>query len=487
MSKADYRKQQINERVARETAAAVSARTGDSFQNFAAQVGLNTGNLSDAGKYGFGLQSRNRINLEAAYRSSWICGLAVDVVAQDMTRAGIDFQASDLAPEDAGKLHQAFEKMRLWDQLCDSLKWSRLYGGAIAVMLIDGQRPETPLNISTIRRDAFKGLLVLDRWQISPSVNEVVEEYGPDLGQPKFYLVQQNSPALRNERVHHSRVIRVEGLRLPWQQKQTENGWGQSVLERLWDRITAFDSTTDGTAQLVYRAHLRTLKVKGMRSIVGQGGPAMKGLTAQLEFMRAYQRNEGVTAIDSEDDFETHSYTFAGLDNVLMQFGQQIAGATQIPLVRLFGQSPAGMNSTGESDLRTYYDNITQQQDATLRAPLSARLLPVLAKSVLGRDMPDGVAFGFVPLWQMSAEQKADVATKTVDAISKAESMGVLSPQTVLKELRQSSLTTGIFTHITDEDIEAADADPPDLAEGAALVAEQQDQLNPQEKKDGED
>lgn len=487
MNKSDFRKQQIKDRVAQETAAAIAARTGDSFQNFAAQVGLGTGNLSDAGGYGFGLQSRNRINLEAAYRSSWICGLAVDVVAQDMTRAGIDFQASGLDPEDAGKLHQAFERMRLWDQLCDTVKWSRLYGGAIAVMLIDGQLPSTPLNVERVGRGKFKGLLVLDRHQVLPSLNEIVEEYGPDLGQPKFYQVLHNAPALRQQKIHYSRVIRLEGLKLPWQQAQTENGWGQSVLERLWDRITAFDSTTDGAAQLVYKAHLRTIKIKGMRQNVGAGGAALKGLVAQVDMMRQMQRNEGITMMDGEDEFEAHSYTFAGLDNILMQFGQQIAGATQIPLVRLFGQSPAGMNATGESDLRTYYDNIAQQQDSTLRAPLSARLLPVLAQSELGQHMPDGVAFGFVPLWQMSAEQKADVASKTVDAIEKAESMGVLSPQAVLKELRQSSLTTGIFTHITDEDIEAADADPPDPAEEAKELAEATGKINQQENENDVD
>lgn len=473
-AKAAFRAQQINEKTIRETAAANVARSsvGDSFQNFAAQVGLGTGNLSDSGAYGFGLQSRNRTNLEAAYRSSWICGLAVDVVAQDMTRAGIDLQASDLPPKDASKLHHAFDKLRIWDSLCKTVKWSRLYGGAIAVMLIDGQKPNTPLNIDRIAPGAFKGLLVLDRWQISPSVNDLVEDYGPDLGQPKFYLVQQNAQALRGLNVHYSRVIRLEGLELPYQQKMTENGWGQSVLERLWDRLTAFDSTSDGAAQLVYKAHLRVIKIKSMRENVAQGGAALKGLTAQVEMMRAMQRNEGITMMDSQDEFEAHSYTFAGLDNLLEKFGEQISGATQIPLVRLFGQSPGGMNSTGESDLRTYYDNINQQQDAMLRLPIGGRLLPVMAKSVLNLSIRDGIGFDFVPLWQMSAEQKATVTKTLVDAIVAAEGMGAISPQVVLKELKQMSLTTGTFTHISDEDINAADAEPPDPTEIIKAEAE---------------
>lgn len=444
--------------------AQIPHRTKDSYQNFSAAVGLNTGNQADGGHYGFNYTSRNRINLEAAYRSSWICGLAVDTVADDMTRAGVEFQSDDLKPQDAEKMHRALDRMCIWDKLSDTVKWSRLYGGAIAVMLIDGQKPNTPLNMATIRPGQFKGLMVLDRWQIMPSLEDPVTDYGPDLGQPKFYNVFSNAPALRGERIHYTRVIRLDGLTLPYQQKIAENGWGQSVLERLWDRITAFDSTTDGAAQLVYKAHLRTYKVKGLRAIIATGGKLMDGLVAQMNMVRQFQSNEGLTLMDSEDEFEATSYTFAGLDNILLQFGQQIAGATQIPLVRLFGQSPAGLNSTGDSDLRTYYDGINKQQNSTLRSPLS-RLFAVLSRSELGAELPEGFGFEFVSLWQMTDEQKANVTKTRTEAVVSAEGAGIISQQVALKELRQISKVTGTFTHISDEDINAAETEPPQPGE----------------------
>jgi hypothetical protein len=40
--------------------------------------------------------------------------------------------------------------------LNDVLKWSRLYGGAILVMLIDGQDMSTPLNIDRIKEGNLK-------------------------------------------------------------------------------------------------------------------------------------------------------------------------------------------------------------------------------------------------------------------------------------------------------------------------------------------
>ncbi|MFP3739941.1 anti-CBASS protein Acb1 family protein, partial [Burkholderia sp. SIMBA_019] len=113
----------------------------------------------------------------------------------------------------------------------------------------------------------------------------------------------------------------------------------------------------------------------------------MEALVKNVDFIRRYQSNEGLTLIDAADELETDTYQFSGLDSVRRQFGQQLSGALGIPLVRLFGQSPAGLNSTGESDPRTYYDNTKQQQERKLRAPVT-RLYDVVVRSALGKPPP---------------------------------------------------------------------------------------------------
>lgn len=454
-----------NAKQRRQTArqASEKAFVGDSFQNFAARVGLGTPNQAAAGRYGTDFISRNRVVLENAYRSSWICGMAVDCVAEDMTRAGIVIQ-SDAEPDEIETLEKAMVDLRLWDDLCDVIKWGRLYGGAIAVMLIDGQRMDTPLMVDRVSSDQFKGLMVLDRWQIQPSLNDLVTDLGPELGQPLYYDVLTEGRALVGQRIHHTRVIRMDGVELPHWQRVGENGWGQSVLERLWDRLLAFDSTTQGAAQLVYKAHLRTMSVEGLRELIAMGGKPFEALVQQIDLIRRYQSNEGMTLLDAKDKFEAHSYTFSGLDSVLLQFGQQISGALQIPLVRLFGQSPAGLNSTGESDIRNYYDKVAQQQDRKLRHGLM-RLLQVLHRSVLDREEGEGFTFEFRPLWQLSDVERSTVATNITTAVVAAESAGLVDRSTALQELRHSAQTTGVWSHITDEQITEAENDPPPALE----------------------
>lgn len=429
-------------------------RTNDSFANFQARLGWGTDNQSSASQYTLTYQSRNRINLEAAYRGSWIVRAAVDAMPEDMTRCGIEM--SGLDPEDISLLERDMMRMAVWDALCDNGKWANLYGGSLAVMLIEGQDFETPLRVEAIGKDQFKGLLILDRWMVSPPVGEVVTDFGPDMGKPVFYNVIADYAAIPKAKIHYSRVIRLDGMDLPFYQRVSENGWGLSVLEPMWDRLIAFDSASVGAGQLVYKAHLRTMSVEGFRDIVAAGGPALAGLKASMDFIRLAQTNEGLTVIDGKDKFETHQYSFAGLSDMLLQFAQQLCGALGMPFTRLFGQSPTGLGATGEGEMKQWEEKVKQQQERRLRNPLH-RLLSVMSMSTLGAPLPDDFGFEFRSLQEMNELEKSDIAVKKVDAVTKAVDAGVQKASSAMKDLKASSQVTGLFSSITDEDINEAE------------------------------
>ncbi len=441
-------------------------RAIDSFNNFAHSMGVGADNPLSTATYGFNPITRNRTMLEWIHRGSWLGGVAVDCVADDMTRAGVELQG-DMHPDNVAGLEEEAVDLGIWNSINETCKWSRLYGGAIAVMLIDGQDMETPLRLSTIRKDQFRGLLPLDRWMVDPSLSDLITDFGPNLGLPKYYQVTAQAPALSRMKIHYSRVIRLEGIKLPYWQRLMENLWGLSVLERLYDRMIAFDSATTGAAQLVYKAYIRTYKIKDMREIVAAGGDAMLGLTSYVDMIRRFQGIEGITLLDAEDEFEGSSHgAFSGLSDALQQFGQQLSGALQIPLVRLFGQSPAGF-STGDSDMRNYYDTIKQQQEKQLRVGVT-KVYRAMAASK-GIEITKGTRLIFKSLWQLSDTDKANIAGTVGGVIGTLEGAGVIDRGTALKELRQSSLTTGIFSNIDDKMIREAVAEgppEPDMEEG---------------------
>lgn len=433
----------------------VKGATQDSFVNFMQRMGMQADNPMSTSTYGFNPITRNRVMLEWIHRGSWLGGVAVDIVANDMTRAGIDY-TTELQPDQQEKIDHCITRYGVWQSINEVIKWGRLYGGCLGVLLIDGQDLRTPLRLDTIGPGQFRGLIALDRWMVEPTLEDLVTEYGPHLGLPKYYRVQTNAPALRGQAIHHSRVaIRHEGIKLPYNQRMTENLWGISVLERLYDRMVAFDSASTGAAQLVYKSYLRTLKIKGLREIIAGNEKAMVGVMQQVEMMRRFQSIEGITLLDGDDEFDVQGHqAFSGLSDALTQFGQQLSGALQIPLARLFGQSPAGF-STGDTDMQMYYDSIKQEQMSTCHHGVSITYKAAAASE--GIALPDNFALGFRSLWDTDDKEKADIAKTSSDTVVAAHDAGLIGRQTALRELRQSSRVTGIFTNITEEMINQAD------------------------------
>lgn len=430
------------------------AKTMDGFDNVVARLGMNQDNPLAYSGYvrGKGL-SQDRSTLDEMYRTSWVVGRMVDVVAEDMLRGGIDIQ-SELPPGEIDELLRYMRRMGVNARLTDSIKWSRLYGGALAVILVDGAEMAQPLRLEDLRQDSFKGLHVLDRHQVTPS-SEVVRDLGPMLGYPEYYSVN-DSQGLGTLRLHHSRVIRFVGVELPYHERLTEQSWGASVVERAFDRIIALDSSTHGAANMMLRSYLRTIGVEGLREILAAGGKAEQALLKMFSMIRQMQTNEGITLLDAKDTLTTTTWTFAGVYDALQAFAEQIAGATGIPLVRLLGQSPKGF-STGESDLRTYYDTIATQQDDDLR-PAIEKLLPILAMSKWGKPLPEGTQFTFPSLWQPTETDKSTIATADAQGVAGLYSAGLISEAQALAELRDAGRVSGRWTGISDEDIQAAES-----------------------------
>lgn len=444
-----------------------AAKTADGFDNFCSKLGLNNDNALSGGTYIFNLVTRNRILLEAAYRGSWIVGKVINCIPEDMTKRGITLTTVD-GEKELPKFKAAVSRLQIAQSLCTLKKWARLYGGAIAVIQIKGQKLDTPLNLDTIAKGQFEGLSVYDRWMLNPDLSRLIDS-GPEMGLPYYYdivnSVTSTQPDAKSAtgqiRVHHTRCIRQIGILLPYFQAITEMLWGESELEQLWDRLISFDNATMSCASLIDRANLRTVGIDKLREILAAGGEAQAGLEAQFEMMRRLQVNEGLTLLDKEDTFASTAYSFAGLSDMMLQFAQQLSGAIDTPLIRLFNQSPAGLSSNGDGDLRMYYSNINAKQESELRNPWEV-LIKIIWASEFGKPLPDDATFTFTPLEQPTDTEKATNAKTTTDTIVGAFEAGIIDRKTALVELRNGADTSGLFSNISDEDItEAEDEEPP--------------------------
>ncbi len=438
-------------------------RTTDGFQNFVARLGTGTDSILSKGTYSLDSMfiTRNRTLLEGAYRGSWIVRRMIDVIAEDMVREGIDI-ITEADNEKILKVQKHLSMLSIWDSLAELHRWGDLFGGAAAIMLIDGEDLSQPLDVSTMRPNSFRGLRVLSRWEIFPLMDKIISDFSPLMGMPEYYYIAAaQDERFTGQTIHYSRVLRAVGAPLPYYQKIAELYWGESTVEIAFDRLQAFDSATIGGANLLMKSYLRVLGIDGLRDILTEGGDGEKALIKHFTYIRQLQQNEGITLIDSADNFQTYNWSFSGMADAITSFGEQISGATGIPLVRLFGQSPKGLNATGQSDLITYYDTIATKQTDDMR-PQLMQLFPVLWFSMFSEPLPEDFDFSFRPLYKISEDEKSIIFQRDVSAYAQLFDMG-LSADVILEELRKLSHLTGRGQTITPELIEEMRLQPPRL------------------------
>ena len=238
-----------------------------------------------------------------------------------------------------------------------------------------------------------------------------------------------------------------------------------SELEHVFAELNKRNSASSNIAQLIFVAHLRVLKMENLGQFLGMTDLETQGdLYNTLSAQNFLMNNMSLQVLSRDDDFQTFDYTFSGLSDVYEQFMLDIAGAAEIPATKLFGRAPAGMNATGEGDLRNYYDTVRQNQQTHLR-PVLEKLLPVMCLSAWGA-IPDDLDFEFNPIRDMSDEERAGYIQQTAAAVNSVFQSGIISQKTALKELRESGIEVGMWTNITDEIIDAADDEASPQGEG---------------------
>ena len=387
--------------------------------------------------------------LTATYRGSWLAKRIIDMPSEDMTRAWYSL-STRISEEDLQDLKRLEAKHSVKQEITNAIRWGRLYGGAVAVMVIrhEEDRLDQPLDLSALLPGCFQGLLVLDRAQgIEPSLELVSDLDDPDFGLPMYYTVDLESEGLRSVRIHHSRILRFVGRELPRLETIKENYWGASELEHIWDELQKRSATSANIAQLVFQANVTTLKMGKFGEHLAFGSEAQKQATLKLmEHENHLMTNQGIWLLSAEDSMETHAYSFTGLSDIYELFMMDMAGAAEIPATKLFGRSPQGFNATGEADLRNYYDLIAQMQERMLR-PALEKLLPVMAVSCWGM-VPEGLEIVFKPVMTTSPAERAELVQKLSSDVIQAFQAGLLTREEALEELKSRGEELGVYTKV---------------------------------------
>nr|DAO19759.1 MAG TPA: Portal [Caudoviricetes sp.] len=367
-------------------------------------------------------------------------GLAQKIIkapADEAVRAGFSLKDGEADIEQNDVVQSILEDLDFQQVFSTALCWDRLFGGgAVLMMLDDGGELSEPVNEKQLRR--IESMKVYDAQDVNPLA--YCEDPTDDrYGLPNVYTVINYNGASFN--VDASRLLIFDGGIVSNRRRRERNGWGGSIMEQVQDNLERYNTSHDFATLALERLSQSVTKFDGLADMLSTEF-GEKQVEKRLQLIDMARGMMNTIALDKEDEYDLKNVTLAGIKDVLDEFEIALCAAADISATVLFGRSPQGQNSTGESDLENYYNMIERIQQRKIK-PQIYRLLHLMdCCSEYALNLPQDFTVDFAKLWNPSAKEQAE--TKQIEADARAKeaaaaaqyvSLGALDPQEVRQKL----------------------------------------------------
>ena len=393
-----------------------------------------------------------RTPLEIIHNQSWAAKKFIQIPVDDMFIRWREFDMEGGVTEASVEAMRECEmRHRVRKKLSNAMKAGRLYGSALLVMVTREAPLHEPLVPERVRQGDLLNLFVIDRYSASVKLKDT-NLFSATYGEPLVYTI---TPFFRGQSVdvHASRCIRFDGIEPLTTEGYSvyQKDWGVSEIVPVVLSIIQDAQIAQGAAHLTQEASVPILKVAGLREAlagqaVGSDEMTAEEIGAKLNELRSIYR---MLMMDSTEEFTREPAHFAGLPQLMDQAARRLAASAGIPATRFWGQSPLGMNATGESDHTNYLLMVEALREEKTPDAFE-RLDEVLAGDA---GLSEALAFSWPSLLDTSEQDQVQTDYQRTQAVDLALRAGVIDEP----EGREMLSGTEVFG-----DLEGGPPEPPD-------------------------
>lgn len=423
----------------------------DSLQNLVAGLGTSRDKASHS-QYAIPVMDDQQ--LVNAYRGSWAARKGVTIPALDACRNWRNWQADKSQIE---LIEAEEDRLNVKGKILEAMLKARLFGGA-AVFIGTGEADtRSELKPDRIGKGGIKYLAVMTRRQLSATEIEQ-DPQSPRFGKPKAYRLPGSTVE-----IHPSRLVIFIGVPHPDPELAAGDsfGWGDSVLLAAMPAVRHYDETMGNVVSLVYEAKIDVINIPNLMSSLADKNYE-RLLLERLRMAATAKGINGTLILDGGETHSSKSANFSTLPDIIAKTEQGAAGAFDIPVTRMFGQSSSGLGANGEENTRNYYDNVASSQKLDLKPAMSV-LDEALIRSALGAR-PKEIHYNWAPLWQPTANERAGIGKTVADTIKtlsdtklwKADALGQAATNMLVEQGVVPGLEAAVdeFGLVDEEDLE---------------------------------
>jgi len=261
---------------------------------------------------------------------------------------------------------------------------------------------------------------------------------------PEFYTIQ-------GQTMHASRVLHVALNEVPDVWKPTYRFNGYPLTQFCAPYVMGFETVRTEIVTIVGRYNINVLKTN-LEAIVNSGMDDGNSLSNRLQMFNLLRNNMGVMALDMEsEDMMQLQLSLANLDKIFSQNLELICCIAGVPASKLLGTAPQGFNSTGEHEMKNFYDTIKTRQ-----AKLTPHLIKIMKLAMLNiwGEIDKDITFRWANLEEANELEESTIRLNTANEISSLITSGVVTPKQSAEKLMSDENSGWDGLEIMEEDFE---------------------------------
>jgi hypothetical protein len=362
--------------------------------------------------------------LNDLYRGDGLAKRIVNLLVEDMTRRWFTVEN-----DTDGLMETEMRRLKVKPVIIRALRQSSLHGGSVIVMGIDdGGMYDMPVNERNIRK--LTHFHLFDRWRALVET-EYTDPEDDKFGKTETYRIQPITSTGTSFIVHESRVLRFDGSDVSDYTRRQNRGWNDSDLQTLYERIRGIAEALGGAEHLLTEFTLGIMQMNGLQGLIASGKEALVKTRLNMIDMSKHVLN--TVLLDENETYSKIGSPVTGFPEILDKLLQGMSSYTGIPVTVLMGESPAGLNATGASDIRRYYDMIAARQEERMLDQMERLTCLVMLQregEFGGREL-EGWKIDFNSLWEPTDAEKVAARAQQATSDNLYVTMGALTPEEV--------------------------------------------------------
>ena len=357
--------------------------------------------------------------------------MIVDTIATEMTRKWIEFETGSDEEDKTDKIkaiESELDRLKVRDAFTRIAAQDGYFGRAhLYIDTGDTDNPNeliTPLgdgrdatSKAKVRKGGIKGVRTVEAVWTYPTGYNSSDPLKDNWYRPDVWFVM-------GKQIHASRLLCFIGREVPDLLKPAYSFGGLAMTQIAKPYVDNWLQTRQSVSDII-SAFTTFVLSTNLGETLQVGG---EQLFKRVDLFNQTRDNRGTMVIDKDSEaFQNVAAPLSGLDQLQAQSQEHMASPEGLPLVKLFGTTPAGLNATAEPELRAFYDKIGSRQESFYRPNLT-KVIDFVQLSLFG-EVDQAITFKFVPLWALTEKEEAELRKMDADTDQVLIDTGVIAPE----------------------------------------------------------